>query len=336
MDNQNVNNEFDSTSIFLFLIRWWKHLLVICVTAAVLSIIFSSPLFITPLYESTVLMFPARPTSISRAEHVDFLQYGEVEDAERLLQILGSTAVRDRIVEQFDLYNHYEISEKSKSRKTTLRNIFNEQITSSRTLYGAVEIRVRDKDPQMAADIANTMADLTDSIQYEIRRSRAQLAYDVAVKRYQEVLDEVITAEDSLRGIMLSGMYHYESQSERLTQQLAIDLSKNNSRGIQVLGQELDMVSRLGGAFITQRAHLEQSSRSIFYIKRIMQEAKHDLESFIPTKFLVDEAYPAEKKIYPVRWLIVFLATFSAGFFGVISLMAYENLTRKGLFNLQK
>jgi hypothetical protein len=130
---------------------------------------------------------------------------------------------------------------------------------------------------------------------------------------------------------MLRGMYHYESQSERLTQQLAIDLSRNNSRGVQVLGDELGMVSRLGGAFITQRAHLEQASRSLFSIQRIMQEARLDLESFVPFKFLVDDAFAAEKKVYPVRWLIVFLATFSAGFFGVVSIMAYENLTRKGI-----
>jgi uncharacterized protein involved in exopolysaccharide biosynthesis len=60
-----------------------------------------------------------------------------------------------------------------------------------------------------------------------------------------------------------------------------------------------------------------------------MQEARADLENFVPFKFLIDEAFVAEKKVYPVRWLIVFLATFAAGFMGTLSIMTYENLTQK-------
>jgi capsular polysaccharide biosynthesis protein len=215
MDAKNVNNDFDSTNILLFFIRWWKQLAIVCFSAAVLAAIFSSPFFITPLFESTVVMFPAKSTSLSRAvfgSNVDFLEYGDVDDAERLLQVLGSTAVRDRIVERFDLFDHYEIPEDSKFRNTNLRKIYSGNISSSRTPYGAVEIKVRDKDPVMAADIANELSALSDSIQNEIRQERALMAYRVAVQRYENIRNEITLTQDSMRLLMQGGIYDYEAQ----------------------------------------------------------------------------------------------------------------------------
>ncbi len=339
MDTKNVNNEFDSTNIFLFFLRWWKQLAIVCITAAVLAAVFSSPFFITPLYESTVVMFPAKSTSLSRAvfgSNVDFLEYGDVDDAERLLQVLGSTAVRERIVEHFDLYTHYEIPEDAQFRNTTLREMYSSNISSSRTPYGAVEINVRDKSPEMAADLANELAALSDSIQNEIRQERALMAYRVAVQRYENIKSEIISTEDSLRSIMQKGIYDYDAQAEMLTQQLAIDLSNNNMRGVRAIQEELNVIRELGGSFLTQRDHLEQVSRSLSGIQRIMEEARADLENFVPFKFLIDEAFVAEKKVYPVRWLIVFLATFAAGFMGTLTIMTYENLTKKGIIKTQK
>jgi uncharacterized protein involved in exopolysaccharide biosynthesis len=339
MENKEVSKEFDSTNIFLFFIRWWKQLAIVGFTAAVLSAIFSSPFFITPLFESTVVMFPAKSSSLSRAvfgSNVDFLEYGDVEDAERLLQVLESTAIRDRIVDRFDLYTHYEIPEDSQFRNTNLRKIYNSNITSSRTLYGAVEIKVRDKDPEMAANLANEIAALADTIQNEIRQERALMAYKTAVQRYENIQKEIIKTEDSLRGVMNRGIYQYETQAEMLTRQLAIDISNNNQRGIRQLEERLEVIRQNGGEFLTQRAHLEQVSRSLSGIQRIMEEARADLENFVPFKFLIDEAFVAEKKVYPVRWLIVFLSTLTAGIMGTLGIMTYENLTKKGIIKSLK
>jgi hypothetical protein len=313
-------------------------LAIICFIAALLAVIFSSPYFITPLYESKVVMFPAKSTSLSQAvfESIDFLQYGDVDDAERLLQVLGSTAVRDRLIERFDLFTHYEIDEDSKFRNTKLRSIYSSNISSSRTPYGAVEINVRDKDPQMAADIANEMAALSDSIQNEIRQERALMAYKVAVQRYENLLSEITTYKDSLRIITNTGIYDYSAQAEMLTRQLAMDYSNNNQRGIKALEEQLNVIKEMGGRFVSSRIHLEQVSYSLAGIQRIMEEARADLENFVPFKFLIDEAFAAEKKVYPVRWLIVFLATFAAGFMGTLAIMTYENLTQKGIINTKK
>ncbi len=339
MDNKNVNNEFDSTNIFMFFIRWWKHLGIVCFLAAVLGVIFSSPIFITPLFESTVLMFPAKSSSLSRAvfgSNVDFLEYGDVDDAERLLQVLGSTAIRDKVVERFDLFEHYEIDEDDKYRNTNLRRIYNSNISSRRTPYGAVEVGVRDKSPEMAADMANEIAALADTIQNDIRQQRALLAYQVARQRYENMMYEINTTRDSLATLMSMGIYQYNAQAERLTQQLAIDLSAGNTRGVRIIQEQLDAIREYGGSFITQKEPLEQTSRNLHVVQRIMQEARADLDNFVSFKFLIDDAFIAEKKVYPTRWLIVFMAAFAAGVMGVFALMTYEHLLNKGIITSKK
>ncbi|MFO8066109.1 MAG: hypothetical protein R6U11_00870 [Bacteroidales bacterium] len=171
--NEISKNDFDTTNIFMFFIRWWKHLFIICVIAIIASVVFSSPFFITPKFEAQVTLFPASTHSISRAvlggggvfaTRPDFLEYGEVEDAERLLQILGSSAIRERIVERFKLMEHYEIPENSQYKYTQLSMNYRSNVSFRRTSYGAVEIAVKDKDPHMAAEMANEITALVDNI----------------------------------------------------------------------------------------------------------------------------------------------------------------------------
>ncbi len=331
------NNAFDSTNVFVFFIRWWKHLFIICLVAAIAAAIFSSPYFITPKFQSTVTMFPATGGSLSRsvlagpAARQDFLEYGEVEDAERLLQVLESGNIRDRIVQRFDLLTHYEIPEDARFKQTRLTEEYRSNISFRRTQYGAVEIRVRDKDPAMAADIANELAALTDTVQNELRLERAGLAFEVARSQYETLREQVKQAEDSLRQIMHLGVFDLEGQSSMLTRQLAKDLSANHTEGVRALEERLNVLSDYGGAYVFNEAYLSNISEHLIMIQRRYQEAKSDLESFVPFKFILDSAFEAERKVYPIRWLIVFLTTFAAGFMGVMILMVYENLQEKGI-----
>ncbi len=329
---------FDSTNVFMFLIRWWKHLLIICFVAALASAVFSGPSFITPKFQSTVVMFPATTGSLSRSvlggaagARQDFLQYGDVEEAERLLQVLESGNVRDRVTSRFNLMEHYEIAEDASFRHTQLTEQYRSNISFRRTQYGAVEIRVRDKDPRMAADIANELAALADTVQNELRLERAGLAYEVAKRQYETLQQQAKEAEDSLRHIMKLGVFDLEGQASMLTRQLAKDLSDQHTQGVSALEERLERLGEYGGAYLLHAAYLSNVSEHLIMIQRRYQEARTDLENFVPFKFVLDSAFEAERKVYPVRWLIVFLSTFAAGFLGIMILMVVENLQAKGI-----
>ena len=66
--------------------------------------------WITPLYQSEVIMFPAVTNSVSKAllneqstGRDDILALGDEEDSEQLIQMLHSEKIRDRVTKRFDL-----------------------------------------------------------------------------------------------------------------------------------------------------------------------------------------------------------------------------------------
>jgi len=134
--------DFDSTSFGVFLYSWRKHLIIIAAVATALSILFSSPLFITPLYKSSVILFPVSSNSVSKAlltdqpsAKSDILEFGEDEQTEQMLQILNSGVIREKIVKKFNLMEHYGINPDSKFKHTYLYKQYESNITFRRTEY---------------------------------------------------------------------------------------------------------------------------------------------------------------------------------------------------------
>ncbi|MBT7243698.1 MAG: hypothetical protein HN879_09805, partial [Flavobacteriaceae bacterium] len=109
------NNEdiFDSTILLVFLLKWKKPLILLCVIAAVVSSAIS--LIIEEKYKSVVVMFPAATNSLSKAliaesngGKYDVMSFGEEEQAEQMLQVLNSDHIRTRICKKYNLLKHYD------------------------------------------------------------------------------------------------------------------------------------------------------------------------------------------------------------------------------------
>jgi uncharacterized protein involved in exopolysaccharide biosynthesis len=50
------------------------------------------------------------------------------------------------------------------------------------------------------------------------------------------------------------------------------------------------------------------------------------VEQVLPQKFVVSNAYPAEKKSYPVRWIIVVVSTMTSVLMAIIAILLIENI----------
>jgi len=326
-------NNFDSMNLLLFLVRWRLHLIIVVVAAVVLSSLFSSPWFITPKYKSTVVMFPTASNALSKAllsetktAKQDILEFGEQEQAEQLLQILNSSVIRDRIIQKHNLISHYEIDTTSKFKMTKLIKEYENNITFKRTEFMAVEINVLDKDPQKAADIANDISELLDTVKNQMQRERAIMGYEIVKDEYFRLRDEVAAMEDSMTVLRKLGVHDYESQSQVITEQLAIALAANNKSGVAALEKQLQILSEYAGGYVSLRDALEHEKKQLSAIKARYEEAKVDAEQQLPHKFIVDRAYKAEKKSYPIRWLIVVISTFFTLLLVIIIIIVLENL----------
>ena len=326
--------DFDSSNLVIFLYKWRRPLFIIMVVAVVVSWFFSSPWFITPKFKSTVIMFPASSSSISKSllneqsvKGQDITAFGEDDQAEQLLQILNSNKIRDRVMRKFDLMRHYDIDSTSEIKYSNLFKEYDNNITFRRTEFMAVQISVNDKDPQVAADIANTIASLLDSAKNDMMRQRSVKGFKVVEAEYKAMKAEKNQIVDSLIALGSLGVNDVEYQSQVLNQQFAIALMNGNKTAQAALQKKLDILGKYGGIYMALKNSLEYKTEQLSLLETKYKHAKVDAEENLPQKFIVSDAYKAERKTYPVRWLIIMVSTIAALFMSIIVIMIMENIS---------
>ncbi|MFA8449862.1 MAG: Wzz/FepE/Etk N-terminal domain-containing protein [Bacteroidales bacterium] len=327
------DSNFSSGNFFYFVIKHWKTITLVAIISCVLAILFSSPIFITPKYKGKVILFPASTSSVSKTlmssnnNQKDVMEIGEEEQSEQLLQVLNSTELRNIIINKFDLKTHYNITGNN-SREKTYKS-FKENIHFNRTEFGAIEISVLDTDPKLAAKIANTISEQLDTIKNKIHQDRAQKAFEIIDKEYISYKQYVTNLEDSLSLIMKHGVFDYESQSEMLNRQLAVELAKGNQGAINRLEEKLTVLAKYGGAYLSIRDALLHDKLQLSLIKVKYDEAKMDATQNLPQKFVIDRAFPSEKKAYPIRWLIIISVMLSSIIATVIICVFIEGVKKE-------
>jgi uncharacterized protein involved in exopolysaccharide biosynthesis len=335
LNQESLNKELNSLNLLQLLFKWRIPLAIITVAAIIAAVVFSSPFFIKPKYKSTVIMFPVATNSISKVliaqnsgVKEDILGIGEEEQAEQMLQLLNSNLIRDRIVQKYDLFKHYNIPEDSKYKYTRLVREYENNVKFRRTEYMAVKITVFDTDPRFAADIANDIAALLDSTKNIMQKERALKAFRIVEHEYTSLQQEVNAIVDSLEYLGSKGVNDYERQSEVLNLQLAIAVSQGNSNASRLLQQKLDTIGKYGGTFLSLKNALEFKTEQLTLLKTKYQEAKVDAEESLPQKFVVNSAYPAERKSYPIRWIILVVTVFIVFFTAVLTIIIVENYSK--------
>jgi len=330
MENaETLRYRFDSFDLILFVKRKIKILTILSLASAIISSIIS--LTITEKYKSTVILFPTSSGSISKALLTDnvaaksILQFGEEEEVEQMLQVLQSDEILKRVVDKHKLMEHYEINPKSKYPMTELMVEYNNNISIDRTEYMSVEIEVLDKDPQMAADIANDIAAFLDTVMNRMQKQRALLALQIVREEYNGLQHEIQLLEDSLVELRNLGIYDYEAQAEVFSDAYAQAIAKNaNSIAVKELESKLKVLATYGGNYVSIRDFLEYEKEHLSKVKAKYAEAKVDAEQILPHSFIVNSAYKAEHKSYPIRWLIVVVSTAVSGILAFLLLVVME------------
>ncbi|MCR5645598.1 MAG: hypothetical protein K6F96_04280 [Bacteroidales bacterium] len=317
---EQQKDTYNSKYLIRLLAEYRKSVLIILIVAALLAVFFSSSLFITPLYKSTAILYPTSSNSISKVlisttyqSNKDILEFGESEQTEQMLQVLNSNRIRDKVIERYNLMEHYGIKPDSRYPYTKLNKLYDSRIKFRRTEYNAVRITVLDSDPALAAQIANDIAELYDSTMNAMQKEVAVKAFQLVEAEYLSLCHEMAVLEDSLNTLRALGVFDYESQVEMLSQQLAVELGKGNSQGVKNIQNYLDVLAQYGGAYYAITEKLDHDRLQLSLVKTKYEEAKVDATEDVPHKFLVTSAFQAEHKTYPIRWIIVtvtVLATF--------------------------
>ena len=280
-----------------------------------------------------------------------------------MLQILNSDDIRLAIINKYDLINHYNIDKDDAFPVTQLYQIYNENISFSRTEFMSVRIDVLDKDPQMAADIANDIASLLDSTKIKIQRSRAEEAFHIMKVAYDEKFNSIHLKEDSLVRLRELGIMDYITQNEILSSEFtrASTIFENETASLTVLQQyreandssivntkarikgadarikylkiQLNNLAKYGGASVSLNQQLAIDREDLARIKKQYDKVSVDVTHNMTPKFIVNKAVKAEKKSYPVRWLIVVIAISVTFLLTIVTLLIIERV-REIKYNL--
>lgn len=330
MSTEDENSyQFNKQGFFPQIARCKKQLLIVALFSLLCSSIIS--FFIKDKYQSSVILYPTTTSSISKAlisesygGKDDILEFGDVEQAEQLIQILNSDEIKNRIVEKYDLMNHYCVDENDDYKRTKLDRLYKDNISFKLTKYMAVEIKVLDYNSDTAAMIANDISIYLDTVKNRMRREIANEALKIVENEYNYQNDYVIKLEDSLTSLRQLGVIDYESQAERITEQMSIAILQGKQNAVKALEDKLAILSKYGGAYVSIRDQLEYEKKQLTFIHAKYQSAKVDAENNLQHKFIVNKAVAAEQPIYPIRWLIVLISTISVLLLSIILILLFN------------
>ena len=338
MYKSDEKNVFNASDVLLLVIKKWKHLLIVCGVALVASIVVSY--CIPERYKSTVVLYPANSTSVSQTLATDMnterglLQLGENEEVEQMMQMLQSNDIRNRIIEKYNLIEHYRIDPETKYLYTKLYKKYDDNVSFSRTEYTSVKIEVLDESPDTAAMIANDISYLLDTVYSRMQRERAYKALKIVENEMLEQEALVSSINDSLEKLGALGVIEVKSQTEMYSEQYAIALASGNSSRIKELKSNLDTLAKYGGAHTMLTTQLKEEVQILTLRKNKYREAKIELEQDLPNAFIVNKAEKAEKKTYPIRWLIVLTSVIATFLLALIVFATIESFKKNDENNL--
>jgi len=201
----NFKAEFkpDSIDLINFIISHFRIFLITGILAGILSVVIS--LLIRPLYESKVILYPAANITESRTllgeATSNTTLFGDDDATEKLLQVISSEQVREYLKKKYNLADHYRIKPSEKYPNTIVAEKMDRYIHSSKTSFGSVEIRVRDRDRELACAMANDIALRSDTIFNDLQRNAASVMLDEISRSYELQDRRVRQYEDSLKNL---------------------------------------------------------------------------------------------------------------------------------------
>lgn len=311
-----MQSQFYQINILKFLNKWKIHLGVIVIMAVLLAAIFSGSMFITPKFKSFAIVYPS-----------NIAPYSDESETEQMLQILQSGDIRDSVIHKFDLARHYEIDSSYKYFFTTMNWEYSQNVRVNKTPYEGINIEVMDKDPKIARDMVNAIIYFYNKKVrglHENKFSEVVALYERSIAKKRQYIDSLET-----RFIELSttyGLLDYTSQSREIARGYlrTIDGSSSQINTKEVLRLK-ENIEQKGGEFILLQNLIEQEAGRFAELTREYEKAYMNFDRKFSYTNVITKPYVADKKAFPVRWLIVTISALAAFFIAFLSILIFEN-----------
>ncbi len=304
---QMKKDETDSFYILPFVIRNAKIIIGFPLTAALLAGILT--FFAQPQYYSYAIVFP--PSGNSMEHTIENPNFGYDIEADRLLQILQSTELKDSVSRKFNLVSYYKLD----TTKTDWRDVLNDKIQKDikfeRTRYMSIEISATTHDPLISSGIVNYILSVVDKIRDRI--------YKINIVSTTAILKEEYLAQKSRTDSLL----FLVSTKGKIGQGLLVNQSKEGKYNIVIEKSDDILLAQLMNQYT-----YEQNRTNEIYSK--YEKARNQLNRPIPAVYVVDKAAPSFKKVSPS-----FLKNIGITFLGTIFICLIVVYLKEELYTIQ-
>jgi len=126
---------------------------------------------------------------------------------------------------------------------------------------------------------------------------------------------------------MLPVLEKYKSDNDTTIVNLRARV-KGAEAQLKDLDNKIGTLSKYGSQFTALSEGLTLDRTELSKVKERYEKIKADAEQNVTHKFVVNYAEKAEKKSYPVRWLIVLVSTISSFLFALLLILGIEKYNR--------
>lgn len=319
LTNHTADFEQHKNDLFVFL--WKKRTILIQVTllAFILSLLVS--FFITPQYLSTAIVYPAATSTVSFSEQrnakASSMDFGEEEQAEQLVQILSSSRIRDILSERYNLMDHYGIDKDDENKNYKFGKQYANHIQFERTRYGSIRIDVLDTDKKLAAEIANKIVDLIDTVKNEMVKDRTLPAFEINKRKKEIIINSLTEVNVKLDSLSKIGVVTSEARANLFQ---AYN-EANNPEDRAFFKNQLDVNIKHGAEFDGLVMLRDEKTVKLAEFEDSYEQAESDANANFNHKFVVERAVVADKKEKPKRLLITLVTTLSVAFITIFILL---------------
>jgi len=289
--------------------------LLVAVLSAVVGMVISLPVFMTPKYKSTAVVYP---TNIEL--------YADESETEQLLQFFEASSVRDSVIEKFGLYQVYDIEADAENSRYYVLEAYRNNVRVSKTKYESVLLEVISEDPQLAKDMADEIIRQVN-VKYDYvindRSERVAQSFQKQIVYQKTVLDSLESLISRIS--MENDVLDYGNQTRELVRGYVDALSRNGTAGVNKDLAQLITNTQEKGSLLRMLQNLSyMGTQQHDYLSKKYLEQKVLAEGDLTYTDIIVEPEMADKKFWPVRWMVLVITTISALLFTLVMVLLFK------------
>ena len=297
-----MDNFFKSSYVIKLVLKWKWHLLVILILSVTLSVVFSEPVFIKPKYKSFAVIYPA-----------NIAPYSDENNTEQMLQLLKSDDLLLSIVKKFNLNLEYGIDTNDRYYRTKVIGRLARDLNIRKTEYESVLIEVYDQNAVQASEMTEEIINLMNLKARQLQREKTAEVVKINFDQMAYKRRQIDSVENRLQYFRKEyNILDYNIQVKEYSKGYVKNVSSGRGKANNEVSQTLENLKLYGGEFRFLNSYLLSLIESYNILKDDYDKSISDLNKELTYANVVTQPVPADRKSYPVRWLIVTITSVSA------------------------